>query len=254
MTSPPYPSVGDPHLIHDVDALRDCLSDAHRFRTAFGRPFVVLSYAQSVDGSIAGRRRERVRFSGHEAMRLTHAIRSLCDTILVGIGTVLADDPQLTVKEPGRRNPQPAVLDTHLRTPLGSRLIERKDAHAWLIHGPGAPPERLARLRQAGAEPMACPTAADGRVDLPELMRRLAERSVDSIMVEGGARVITNFIRHRLADLFVITISPQLLGGLPVIDPAETTGGTFGLHFTQAEFTPLGRDVILWARPCWGQV
>jgi riboflavin biosynthesis pyrimidine reductase len=135
---------------------------------------------------------------------------------------------------------------------VSSRLLEREDTRAWLVHGPEAPADRLATLHRAGAEPVACPTGADGRIDLPELARRLATRSIDSIMVEGGARVITNFIRHRLVDLFVITISPQLLGGLPVIDPAESAEA-FGLHFTQAVFTPLGRDVILWARPRWGQ-
>ena len=252
MISPPPPPTGDPQCVHGIDGLRACLAEAHRFRTAVGRPFIVLSYAQSVDGSIAGRRRERVRFSGPESMQLTYAIRALCDTILVGIGTLLADDPRLAVQEPGRRSPQPVVLDTHLRTPVRSRLIERKDTRAWLIHGPDAPADRLATLHRAGAEPVACSTGADGRIDLPELARRLATRSVDSIMVEGGARVITNFIRHRLVDLFVITISPQLLGGLPVIDPTETVE-TFGLHFTQAVFMPLGRDVVLWARPRWGQ-
>jgi 3,4-dihydroxy 2-butanone 4-phosphate synthase/GTP cyclohydrolase II len=250
MDSPLGTTVEEPQGIHGIDPLRACLAEAPRFRAAVGRPFVVLSYAQSVNGSIAGPKRERVRFSGPESMHLTHYIRMSCDAILVGIGTVLADDPQLTVK--AGRSPRPVVLDTHLRTPVRSRLIERRDTHAWLIHGPDAPAERLAALRQAGAEPLDCPTAADGRIDLHELLRRLAQRSVDSVMVEGGARVITNFIRHRLADLFVITISPQMLGGLPVIDAAETDGA-FGLHFTQAAFKPLGRDVILWARPRWGQ-
>src|SRR5512143_1594855 len=82
-----------------LDELRSRLAAAADFRASQGRPFVVLSYAQSVDGSIAGRRRERVRLSGPESMRLTYLIRALCDTILVGIGTTLADDPRLLVRE-----------------------------------------------------------------------------------------------------------------------------------------------------------
>ena len=233
--------VEEPQCIHGIDALRACLAEAPRFRAAVGRPFVVLSYAQSVDGSIAGRRSGSACASAaRNRCSSPTPFATLCDTILVGIGTVLADDPRLTVQEPGRRSPQPVVLDTHLRTPVSSRLIERRDTRAWLIHGPDAPAERLAALRQAGAEPVACPTGGRRSHRSPGAgCGGWRQRSVDSIMVEGGARVITNFIRHRLVDLFVITISPQMLGGLPVIDPTETVE-TFGLHFTQAVFTPLG--------------
>ncbi len=139
-------SVSVPRPIRGLEDLKKTLALSAGFRAAHDRPYVVLSYAQSVDGSIAGRNRERIRLSGAESMRLTYGIRALCDTILVGIGTVLADDPQLTVKEIEGPSPRPIVLDTHLRTPLGARLIARRGSprlarprpHGPRSEGPGA--------------------------------------------------------------------------------------------------------------------
>jgi 3,4-dihydroxy 2-butanone 4-phosphate synthase/GTP cyclohydrolase II len=226
------------------------LAGAAGFRASRGRPFVVLSYAQSVDGSIAGPKRERVRLSGPESMRLTYTIRTLCDTILVGIGTLLADDPTLTVKQVPGKSPQPIVLDTRLRTPANARLLERADARPWLIHGPGVPSSRAQSLIAAGAAPVPCATGSDGRIHLDSLMRWLADQSINSVMVEGGARVITSFIRHRLADTVAITISPRLLGGLPAIDAGAADGG-LDLPLEEVFHQSLGRDFILWARPQW---
>jgi riboflavin-specific deaminase-like protein len=238
--------------IRNLEGLTTCLADAAAFRIAQGRPFVVLSYAQSVDGSIAGRNRERMQLSGPDSMRMTHMIRSLCDTILIGIGTVLADNPQLTVQEIQGRNPQPIVLDTHLRTPVASRLVARPDTRAWLIHGPEASPTRARDLMENGAEPMPCVIGVDGRIDLAALMRLLADQSVNSIMVEGGARVITSFVRQQLVDLLIVTISPKWIGGLPVVDGLDAKT-EFDLHLVDPFFQPLGEDVILWARSTWSR-
>ncbi len=247
MHPPVRPQSGDLPFIRCLDDLRAFLARAPEFRAVHGRPFVVLSYAQSVDGSIAGRGRERVRLSGDASMRLTYAIRAQCSAILVGIGTVIADDPSLTSRGAGR-DPQPVVLDTALRTPVSSRLVQRRDAHAWLVHGERAPSDRRAALAERGAVPIGCPVDAHGRIDLDGLMRCLAERAVDSLMVEGGARVITNFVRRRLADVFVITIGPRLMGGLPVIDPGESAE-TLDLRFARAHVQVLGPDVVIWGQP-----
>ena len=236
--------------LRGLPELRALLSEAPRFRLRRGRPFVVLSYAQSVDGSIAGRRRERIRLSGAESLRLTYSIRAMCDVILVGIGTILADDPRLTVKQVEGPHPLPVVLDSYLRTPPAARLLQRPEARPLLIHAPDAPPVRIQRLSRSGADPVPCPVAPDGRIDLSALMRELAGRTVNSVMVEGGARVITNFLRQRLADAVVVTISPQLLGGLPVIDPDESDHA-LDLHLDQPFYETLGRDLVVWSRPSW---
>ena len=107
--------------------LENCLSGAKGFCTKNNRPFIIISYAQSVDGSIASRSRLPIHLSGTESSVLTHQIRAGCDAILIGIGTLLADDPQLTVRLVESRNPQPIILDTHLRTPLNAKLVKRSD-------------------------------------------------------------------------------------------------------------------------------
>jgi 3,4-dihydroxy 2-butanone 4-phosphate synthase/GTP cyclohydrolase II len=226
------------------------LSEAAEFRSSQGRPFVVLSFAQSIDGSIAGRRRERIRLSGAESMHLTYSIRALCDAILVGIGTILADDPRLTAQRADGPHPHPIVLDTRLRTPPAARLLQRPDVRPWLIHAPDAPSRRIRRLIRSGADPLPCSVAADGRIDLSALMRGLADRAVNSVMVEGGARVITSFLRQRLADALIVTISPQMLGGLPVID-AHDLDRTLDLRLDQPCYQILGRDIVIWSCPRW---
>ena len=170
------------HGLRGLAELKSRLAAAADFRASRGRPFVVLSYAQSVDGSIAGPKRERVRLSGPESMRLTYAIRALCDTILVGIGTVLADDPSLTVKQVPGKSPQPIVLDTRLRTPGKASLLRRPDARPWLIHGPGVPPSRAQALIAAGIDvlgyrpPLAALTATATRSMQEAIVEALAMR------------------------------------------------------------------------------
>jgi len=245
-----HTTIGRRDPIRSLTDLRVGLADAARFREKHGRPFVVLSYAQSVDGSIAGPNRERIRLSSPESMALTHEIRALCDGILIGIGTLLSDDPRLTVTHACGPHPQPVVLDTHLRTPPAARLVRRPDTRPWILHKPGLPESRAQVLQAAGAEPLPCSAGADGWIDLVSAMALLADRQVNRLMVEGGARVITSFIRQQVADLFIITISPQFVGGLPVLD-ADAAGGAVRLQFEEAFYQTMGRDLILWARPGW---
>ena len=250
MPEAPHTPIGRREAIRSLADLGAGLADAEHFRVKHGRPFVVLSYAQSVDGSIAGRNRERIRLSSPESMALTHGIRALCDGILIGIGTLLCDDPRLTVTQACGPHPQPVVLDTHLRTPPAARLVQRPDTRPWIIHKPGLPESRAQVLRAAGAEPMPCGAGTDGWIDLPSAMALLADRQVNCLMVEGGARVITSFVRQQVADLFIITISPQFVGGLPVLD-AGAAGGAVHLQFEESFYQTMGRDLVLWARPGW---
>ncbi len=249
MTKIPTPRPDSREAIRSLEDLERCLAVASSFRARHRRPFVVLSYAQSVDGSIAGRNRERIQLSSPESMRLTHGIRRVCEGILVGIGTVLADDPRLAAFDGAGRQPQPVVLDTHLRTPLEARLVRRPDARPWLIHRHHLPDARIRQLREAGATLMPCTPGPDGRIDLSALMQILCENRVNSLMVEGGARVITSFLRYRLADLLVVTVSPQFVGGLPVLDPAGS--GALRFHLPDPTYHPAGPDIIVWARPQW---
>jgi len=170
--------------------------------------------------------------------------------MLIGVGTLLADDPRLTVRLAEGSNPQPIVLDTHLRTPVSARLVRQSDLSPWIIKSQDNHSNRIEALKNAGATPLPCATGRDGKIDLHALMAMLAEMQVNSIMVEGGAKVITSFVHSRLIDQFIITVSPRLVGGLPVID-SNGLNLNSNLMLGHVSYQRLGNDLILWTRPDW---
>ncbi len=214
------------------------------------RPLVTVSYAQSVDGSIASHSRQQLQLSSHQSQVLTHRIRAACGAIVVGINTVLVDDPQLTVRLVDGRSPQPVVLDTNLRIPLGARLLERSNGRCWVASDTKTLATRVAAVETKAAEVLPCPRDQQNRVDLPYLLDLLGHRGIRSIMVEGGAQVITSFLEARLVDQLIITITPQLVGGLPALECPAVRNGT-GLCLKDVVYETCGPDIILWARPHW---
>ncbi len=188
-----------------------------------GRPSVTVTYAQSLDGSIAARPDEPLRLSGTASLGLTHRLRSWHDAIMVGIGTVLADDPRLDVRLAAGRDPDPIVLDSRLRLPLDARLFRGvPEARNLLVATTrGAPPGAAERIRERGATVLEFPANEAGRVPLPPLMRLLRERGLRRLLVEGGGRVLTALFADRLADCAVITVAPRLIGGEPALARVE---------------------------------
>jgi 3,4-dihydroxy 2-butanone 4-phosphate synthase/GTP cyclohydrolase II len=234
-----------------MEELARGLNREAKARQHLERPFVTLSYAQSIDGSIATRRRRPLPISGPASMRMTHGLRALHDAILVGIETVLADDPQLSVRLVEGPHPQPVVLDTCLRTPCGARLLQRKDCRSWLVGAVDNPVDRVAAVTEAGAEVLPCLREEEnGWLDLHQTLHMLHARGIRRLMVEGGARVITSFIRAQLVDLFIITIAPKLVGGLQVMT-APPNGAEVPMTLTEIHYESLEDDLILWARPDW---
>jgi 3,4-dihydroxy 2-butanone 4-phosphate synthase/GTP cyclohydrolase II len=229
---------------------------AHRLET--GRPLVTLSYAQSLDGSLAARRGTPLRLSGEASMQLTHRLRAAHDAILVGIGTILADDPQLTVRLVDGAQPQPVILDSHLRLTPHARVFQGTKS-PWIAALPVAGSEYQAAFNQAaiisaGARLLPCPPDADGHVSLPDLLSHLASLGISSLMVEGGAAVITAFLTARLADLLVLTVAPILVGGLhaPESLVADLSGShTYWPKLTNLGAEFLGEDLILWGYLCY---
>jgi riboflavin-specific deaminase-like protein len=187
------------------------------------RPFVTLAYAQSLDGSIAAHPGRPMALSGDAALVLTHELRASHDVILVGIGTVLADDPRLDVRLTAGRNPRPVVVDTRLRIPSESRLLAPGAMGPWLAtlatDGPSAQ-----RVLSRGGRVLAGRATGEGRVDLAHLLGQLYVEGVRSVMVEGGATIIRSFLLERLVDYAVITISPRFVGGLPALGMSPLPG------------------------------
>lgn len=213
------------------------------------RPHVTLAYAQSLDGAIALRAGEPTLLSSPASLELTHALRARHDAILVGIGTVLSDDPELTVRLVEGPNPQPVVLDSRLRTPPQARLFRQPRA-PWLAAVEPVDPARREPLEALGARVLPLPEDGHGRVHLPCLLERLKDLGVRRLMVEGGSRVLTAFLDQRLADLLVLTIAPRYLGGLPALPPERPRPLP---HLPSPRWVQLGPDAILWGRLAWEQ-
>lgn len=225
---------------------RRAVSDANR------RPFVTLTYAQSLDGSIASPESLPLHLSGSKSAEMTHLLRSSNDAILVGIGTVIADDPRLTVRLADGKDPQPIVLDSSLRCPLDATLLESYRTMPWIATREDAPTERQVELESAGARVLRLPARQDdGLVDLESLMDCLYEDGVRSLMVEGGARVITELLAARFVDHVVITIAPTLVGGLRAVENTNGAGGALFPRLHGLGYKRAGEDLVVWGRPDW---
>ncbi len=211
-----------------------------------GLPFVTLSYAQSLDGSIAARRGEALGLSGPESLRLTHRLRSMHDAILVGIGTVLSDNPRLTVRLVNGQNPRPIVVDSSLRIPLNCRLFAENSVNPWVAATEKYPASRREALEASGASVLTFRSDNKGQVDLRSMLRRLGEMGIVSLMVEGGSRIITSFLFGGLANYLVLTIAPVLVGGLHGVNDLGRKEFP-GVHsLDQLGHKWLGKDLILW--------
>lgn len=204
------------------------------------RPFVTLTYAQSLDGSIAARRDQPLRLSGAEAMQLTHQLRAAHQAILVGIGTVLADDPRLSVRLAPGTSPQPVIVDSHLRFPLAARLLA-EGRRPIIAAVAAASVARQQALEAAGARVVRLPADAAGKVSLPVLLAWLQQYGYASLMVEGGATLITSFLTLGLVDRLVVTVAPMLVGGLTAVGALPQI-----TRLRQAGWRQFGEDIVFW--------
>jgi 3,4-dihydroxy 2-butanone 4-phosphate synthase/GTP cyclohydrolase II len=205
------------------------------------RPFVSLSYAQSLDGSLAARPGAPLLLSGPESSALTHRLRAAHDAVLVGIGTVLADDPRLTVRGVPGESPQPIVLDSRLRFPLDRRLLAHPHPPWVAAHTPDD--GKAESLRRKGAQVLRLPSEA-GLVDLKALLRELKTRGISRVIVEGGARVIRSFLAARCVDWVLLTIAPTFIGGLRAL--SFEAGDAAGPVLRRPQWQALGPDGIVW--------
>ena len=185
-------------------------------RVRTGRPLVTLKLATSLDGRIATASGESRWITGPAARERTHLLRAMHDAILVGTATVLADDPQLTCRLEGleHRSPVRIALDRNLVIPHEVRLVaEARRTPTWFITLSGSDPGRRNGLRGAGVEILDAVPDATGRIDLRDALRRLGERGLTRLLVEGGGRLAASLLRAGLVDRLVWLHAPLLLGG-----------------------------------------
>jgi 3,4-dihydroxy 2-butanone 4-phosphate synthase/GTP cyclohydrolase II len=225
-----------------IEPLLDQLSLA-RTDTA-GGPFVTLAYAQSLDGSIAMDTRAPYALSSTQSLTLTHYLRASHDGLLVGVNTILSDDPQLTVRYCPGDNPRAVILDSLLRTPPDCRVLQQASQPPLIVTTGAADPARRKLLEARGAEIVAVAADADGGVDLRAALAALKQRNLHTLMVEGGSKIICTFLKQHLVNYCVITITPKLVGGLKAVDDFCRAGEQPPLTLADCRYQALGSDII----------
>ncbi len=221
-----------------------------------GRPFTILKAGMTLDGQIATAGGESQWITGEPARLRGHRLRADVDAVLVGIGTVLRDDPQLTARtggDPARlapRQPLRVVVDSRLRIPLRAAVLQRQDeAHTVIATTRAAPAKKIAALQGRGIDVLVLP-GAGGHVDLAALWTRLGQLGVTSLLIEGGSDLNAAALRAGLPQRLMYFIAPLLLGG-------QDAKGLFGglsprrlrdaLPLTNLRIEPVGRDMLIQA-------
>jgi diaminohydroxyphosphoribosylaminopyrimidine deaminase/5-amino-6-(5-phosphoribosylamino)uracil reductase len=234
-------------------------AEAHRLNEKFvryitsGRPFVHLKIAMSLDGRIATASGHSRWITGPVSRHAVQHLRYEYDALLVGIGTVLADDPELTLRldRPRHRPLVRVVVDSHLRIPLTSKLVHTARQWPLWIFTTDPPKEKAQLLREQGARVTAVP-ARDGRVDLLAVLEELGRHEITSLLVEGGAEVFAAFLQQRLADKLTVFIAPKIIGGrhaIPAIGGADIATLDRALSVRITNVGRSGEDIEITAYP-----
>jgi diaminohydroxyphosphoribosylaminopyrimidine deaminase/5-amino-6-(5-phosphoribosylamino)uracil reductase len=219
-----------------------------RSRMQRGRPLVTLKLASTLDGRIATRSGESRWITGEPARRAAHALRGRSDAIMVGVGTVLADDPALTCRLPGYKTVPlvRVVADSHLRTRLTATLVATAaETPTWILHRASADADRKRALQNAGVTLIAVDGAEAG-VDLQQGLARLSEAGISLLLVEGGAQLAAALLRADLVDRIAWFHAPTIMGadGWPSAQAFGITELSTMPRFVRADARPVGEDML----------
>jgi len=221
-------------------------------KTEQGRPLVTLKLASSFDGRIATGTGQSKWITGPEARRTVHAMRARHDAVMVGAGTVRADDPSLTVRDLGvEKQPVRVVISRHLDLPLMSQLARTAlDVPVWLCHGAGSDSERLKAWQGLGAKLIPC--AADGtQLDPTDILQQLGKAGLTRVFCEGGSALAASLLAHDLVDELIGFVAGLGIGaeGLPAIGALGLGRLEDAQRFQLLETKPVGRDLMhRWTR------
>jgi diaminohydroxyphosphoribosylaminopyrimidine deaminase/5-amino-6-(5-phosphoribosylamino)uracil reductase len=230
----------------------ETLIEPYRSRVTTGYPLVTLKIAATLDGKIATARGESRWITGVSARQAVRKLRAASDAILVGIGTVLADDPSLTAQQtPSRKtNPLRIILDPSLRTPLRSKVLTDGKARTLLVTTGASAKKKRELVERRGAEVLLLPDH-NGRIDWHVLLAELGRRGINALLIEGGAEVNASALRDGVVDRLIYFIAPQLLGGR---DAVGAIGGTSpsllsdALLLDDVTVSRLGTDIVVTGR------
>lgn len=212
------------------------------------RPYVTAKYAMTLDGKIACHTGESKWITGETARNHVQTLRGRYAAIMAGIGTVLCDDPMLNCRIPGAHNPLRIVVDSGLRIPVTSKLVQSAKEYPLMIVCGKENPEKKEALTAAGAEVVRLPKSGEERVDLWALTELLGERKIDSLLIEGGAAIHEEAFRQGIVNHVCAYIAPKIFGGRDAKTPVEGTGVAHpnqGVLLSEPKITPLGTDLLL---------
>lgn len=212
-----------------------------------GIPFVTLKFAQTLDGRIATATGSSQWISCDGSLKLAHKLRSIHDAVLVGIGTLLKDNPKLTVRLVRGRSPIRVIADSKLRIPLTSRVLqEQRVAPTIIATTSGADKRKKASLKEMGIEVMEIGDDGGGKIDLQDLLIRMGKRGVSSVLVEGGSGMITSMLSKSLADKMVVTVAPKILGkGIEAVGNLGISDIARSIRLAPVKTYRKGADLIL---------
>ena len=212
-----------------------------------GIPFVTVKFAQSLDGRIATATGDSQWISSSGARRFAHQLRREHDAIMVGIGTVLADDPQLSVRLVRGRDPLRIVVDSTLRIPLTTRVLADGAAnHTLVVTSEAAEISREREIAGLGAEVLRLPSGPDhSGINIELLLEELARRGIASVLVEGGKGMITSLLAARAVDRLVAVIAPKIIGeGTEAVGDLGITRLDDAITFSSVKTRKLGPDIV----------
>lgn len=230
-------------------------ADAARLNEAFIKhvttklPFVTLKSAMTLDGKIATVTGDSKWITGEDARRFVHRLRDQVDVVMVGVGTVLADDPLLTTRlnSKSAHHPLRVIVDSHGRTPLNARVLTNPAKPPLIAVTREAQERRIADLRRAGAVVTVLPNDSDGRVDLTALLSRLGQQGLISVLIEGGGRLAASALNAGVVDRVLSFIAPKIVGGdgpTPVSGHGVKVMGE-AITLTPPRIRRFGQDVLL---------
>jgi 3,4-dihydroxy 2-butanone 4-phosphate synthase/GTP cyclohydrolase II len=216
------------------------------------RPLVTVHYAQTIDGRIAARTGDARWVSGERALLLAHELRASHDAIMVGIGTVLADDPRLTTRLVKGPSPVRVIVDSTLRLPPDANVLTDRTSPTIVATTEHAPAEREAAIRARGARVLRVPASGDA-VDLAAVLAELRRDGITSLLIEGGRGIITSALRGHLVDRLTVCIAPKVIGqGIEAVGDLSIDYLRDAVTFTKSRFISCGEDVIFYGEPAKG--
>jgi riboflavin-specific deaminase-like protein len=206
---------------------------------------ITISYAQSIDGRIATATGESRWISGQKTLKLAHKLRRDSDAVMVGVGTVQKDDPELTCRLPRCPSPARVVFDSNLTIPMSCKIVKTAKEHPSIILSTDPPGEKRRLLNSEGVEVVVVERGAGGQVSIEEALKHLQQRGMNRLLLEGGSRMITAFIGAGVADRLVVVVAPIIIGeGISAVGDLHIGSLKDALKPRRIRVRRMGQDVV----------